>query len=725
VTVYTIGSTSPSGVTGTGGTDYIYATKRTLSGAAAGSTWTALRALCAGGSSSTVLKLRLCIYNDLAGSPNVLLDSGEITVPQGSGAAEYTVALSAAAAASNGVYWVGVHLNTTGGPSTFRGPAAAVMAYGPRAYTSGLMSPFNETAADSTWDLRVAADATSPPAAVTPVANFTGTPLTGTYPLSVAFTDSSTNTPTSWAWTFGDGGTSTAQNPSHSYTAAGTYTVALVATNAGGSNTKTRTGYVTVTAPTPTSPPGVSIAFEDNWDTPNPVWTRLDTRAGCRVQSWSIDRGRPNEFAKTGTGTATINIVDLDGLFDPTNATSPYYGEINAGCQAAISLWNPVSNTWHIRFRGFVEAWRYRLGRTREHMELQLDLVDGFAMLAKAELRPGVHGALPPFSTSIFTPDQIDGLNQMVADGNVLYAETEGPVRDRLDAILEDIEWPDEWREHDTDLFSGNVRLSPKAYNGATALDALWDAADGEFVGVANLYCGADGHLKFRGRQARFRPDVAEYNITRYTVGDPWGISSDASPSTVVPISELEWAAEDSQIYNDVTALPERVGSGAAGRPLDPAIDDVPGQRVVESSLSCRLHGRQALTFDNLQTLEGIATGNDSLQETKLVATYYVENYKQGDRPRITRMVFKTRRPGADHGSPLWAFLSNVEISDLLTVKTQHPGGGGFFTDFYVEGIHMTARPGPPEFAIVELSLDVSPAAHYIINPFDADGPPV
>ena len=47
-----------------------------------------------------------------------------------------------------------------------------------------------------------------------PVANFSGTPTTGTAPLAVTFTDSSTNTPTSWSWTFGDSNTSTAQNPS-------------------------------------------------------------------------------------------------------------------------------------------------------------------------------------------------------------------------------------------------------------------------------------------------------------------------------------------------------------------------------------------------------------------------------------------------------------------------------------------------------------------------------
>lgn len=88
--------------------------------------------------------------------------------------------------------------------------------------------------------------ALAPTAVSVPVADFTGTPLSGNHPLSVAFSDTSTNSPTSWAWTFGDGGTSSTRNPTHTYTTAGNYTVALVATNTAGSDTKTRTGYVTV-----------------------------------------------------------------------------------------------------------------------------------------------------------------------------------------------------------------------------------------------------------------------------------------------------------------------------------------------------------------------------------------------------------------------------------------------------------------------------------------------
>lgn len=99
---------------------------------------------------------------------------------------------------------------------------------------------------------RVVVFAIRPIILAAPVANFTGTPLTGTAPLSVAFTDSTTNTPTSWAWDFGDGATSTSQNPTHTYSVGGTYTVTLVATGAGGTDTKTRTGYVVVSNPSGT-----------------------------------------------------------------------------------------------------------------------------------------------------------------------------------------------------------------------------------------------------------------------------------------------------------------------------------------------------------------------------------------------------------------------------------------------------------------------------------------
>jgi len=78
-----------------------------------------------------------------------------------------------------------------------------------------------------------------------PVAGFSATPTSGDAPLTVEFTDLSTNNPTEWSWDFGDGGTSTEQDPSHEYTAAGTYTVSLTATNAYGSDDEEKTDYIT------------------------------------------------------------------------------------------------------------------------------------------------------------------------------------------------------------------------------------------------------------------------------------------------------------------------------------------------------------------------------------------------------------------------------------------------------------------------------------------------
>jgi PKD domain len=89
-----------------------------------------------------------------------------------------------------------------------------------------------------------------------PVAIATGTPTTGTAPLTVEFRGSSSfdmegpfGGPLTFAWDFGDGQTSTAADPTHTYTSPGTYTATLRVTDEeGGSDTDTV--QVTVDPPT-------------------------------------------------------------------------------------------------------------------------------------------------------------------------------------------------------------------------------------------------------------------------------------------------------------------------------------------------------------------------------------------------------------------------------------------------------------------------------------------
>ncbi|MFA5415758.1 MAG: DUF3344 domain-containing protein, partial [Methanoregula sp.] len=81
-----------------------------------------------------------------------------------------------------------------------------------------------------------------------PVVSFSADITSGTFPLTVRFTDGSTGDVTAWAWDFQNDGVvdSTVQNPAYNYTNAGTYSVNLTATNAEGTNSTVKSGYITV-----------------------------------------------------------------------------------------------------------------------------------------------------------------------------------------------------------------------------------------------------------------------------------------------------------------------------------------------------------------------------------------------------------------------------------------------------------------------------------------------
>jgi PKD repeat protein len=92
-------------------------------------------------------------------------------------------------------------------------------------------------------------DTGGPPSPCAPTASFAASALTGAPPLTVDFTDSSTQLPTGWSWDFGDTGSSTGQNPSHQYATAGIYTVSLIASNGSGSHTRVQPNLIQVPEP--------------------------------------------------------------------------------------------------------------------------------------------------------------------------------------------------------------------------------------------------------------------------------------------------------------------------------------------------------------------------------------------------------------------------------------------------------------------------------------------
>ena len=150
------------------------------------------------------------------------------------------------------------------------------------------------------------------PAADPPIASFTADDTSGTVPLTVQFTDSTSNNPTSWSWDFGDDSTSIEQNPTHTYESAGTYTVSLIATNSAGADTITKTDYITVA---PVITPVASFTADDTSGTV-PLTVQFTDSTSNNPTSWSWDFGDDStsiEQNPTHTyesaGTYTVSLI--------------------------------------------------------------------------------------------------------------------------------------------------------------------------------------------------------------------------------------------------------------------------------------------------------------------------------------------------------------------------------------------------------------------------------
>lgn len=152
-----------------------------------------------------------------------------------------------------------------------------------------------------------------------PVPDFSASAVAGCGPLSITFTDLSTNTPFSWAWDFGNGQISNQQNPSVTYTTPGTYTVTLIAKNASGANSIRKTDYITVYPyPTPSFTADINVGCA-----PATVqFTDHSTAGQGTITSWTWDfsdgttstqQNPSHVFAQTGYYDVGLTIVNSGG----------------------------------------------------------------------------------------------------------------------------------------------------------------------------------------------------------------------------------------------------------------------------------------------------------------------------------------------------------------------------------------------------------------------------
>jgi PGF-pre-PGF domain-containing protein len=169
--------------------------------------------------------------------------------------------------------------------------------------------------------------------AIAPVANFSSNVTSGAVPLSVSFTDESSNDPISWFWDFGDGANSTVQNPTHTYASAGTYAVSLNSTNVAASNTSTQTDYITA-AVTPVASFTANVTYGAV-----PLSVNFTDQSENSPTSWFWDFG-------DGTNSTDRNVIHIyasTGTFI-VNLTATNVGGSNISTQTIVTDVVPVAN---------------------------------------------------------------------------------------------------------------------------------------------------------------------------------------------------------------------------------------------------------------------------------------------------------------------------------------------------------------------------------------------
>ncbi len=123
----------------------------------------------------------------------------------------------------------------------------------PGLYSVTLRAMKNQAGGYGIWNNFISVTSgTEPQPTPTPVPGeiisaFSASPVNGTAPLTVQFTDQSTGNPTGWLWDFGEGTSSRLQNPSHEYAQAGGYSVSVLAENSRYSGSITKQNLIVVT----------------------------------------------------------------------------------------------------------------------------------------------------------------------------------------------------------------------------------------------------------------------------------------------------------------------------------------------------------------------------------------------------------------------------------------------------------------------------------------------
>lgn len=222
------------------------------------------------------------------------------------------------------------------------------------------------------------------------------------------------------------------------------------------------------------------------------------------IKEVHIRRGRNRILQKFEAGTATVDIYDQNGDWNPNNTNSPYYGSLIP--LRKIQIYADYNNVRYSLFTGFITNYvtSFAIG-TDEVSRVTFQCVDAFRLL---------NGALITTVTGA-TAGQLSGA--------------------RVEKILDQVNYPSGLR----DIDAGNTTLQVDPGTSRNALEALRTVEDSELGG---FYIDAEGRATFvsRGVITQSLGDVA------YTFADD---------GSGIAYQQASVNLDVDQLLNDVTVI--------------------------------------------------------------------------------------------------------------------------------------------------------------------------
>ena len=218
-----------------------------------------------------------------------------------------------------------------------------------------------------------------------------------------------------------------------------------------------------------------------------------------QVDSLSTSRGRNGTSDQFQTGTMSLRIVDLNGDFNPQNASSPYAGLLSPMRKVVISA--TYSGITYPIFSGYITAYATTTPKSvGEVTYTVIQAVDGFRLANNAQV-------------------------STIAGAGV--TEKSGT---RIGKILDAIGWPAGMRDIDTGLTT--VQADPATLR--TGLAAMQTIELSEY---GSLYIDASGNFVFQDR-----------TVTTESIGGTPVVFNDNG--TGIQYFNAKWLLNDALIYN-------------------------------------------------------------------------------------------------------------------------------------------------------------------------------